>query len=85
MELTLNSAVVHEELSGIRGFTYLVRSTPGALGFTLGEPDLDTPDAMKAAVKAALDANDTHYPPGNGYPYTLEAISRFEAKAHDLH
>ncbi len=85
MELTLNSAVVSEQLSGIRNFAYLVKSTPGALGFTLGEPDLNTPDAMKEAVKAALDANDTHYPPGNGYPYTLEAISAFEARAHDLH
>ena len=43
------------------------------------------PDAIKEAAKAALDANDTHYPPGNGYPYALEAISKFEAEAHGLH
>ena len=65
----------------------------GALGFctgimrslAIGEPDLNTPDVIKEAAKAALDANDTHYPPGNGYPYALEAISKFEAEAHGLH
>ena len=85
MELTLNSAVVNEELSGIRRFGALVQSTPGAKALTIGEPDLNTADVVKMAAKAALDANDTHYPPGNGYPYTLEAVSKFEAEAHDLH
>ena len=84
MKLTLNNAVTQVEISGIRQFSYLVRDTPGACALTLGEPDLDTPAAVKEAAKAALDANDTHYPPGNGYPYLLEAISRFEAQAHGL-
>ena len=69
MDLTLNNAVMGVELSGIRQFTYLVRETPGACALTIGEPDLNTPDVIKEAAKAALDANDTHYPPGNGYPY----------------
>lgn len=85
MELTLNKAVTKVELSGIRRFTYLVRDTPGACALTIGEPDLNTPDPIKEAAKASLDANDTHYPPGNGYPYALEAISAYEAKTHDLH
>ena len=85
MDLTLNKDVMGVELSGIRQFTYMVRDTPGACALTIGEPDLNTPDVIKEAAKAALDANDTHYPPGNGYPYALEAISRFEAEAHDLH
>ena len=85
MELTLNSAVMGVELSGIRRFTYLVRSTPGACALTIGEPDLNTPEVVKEAAKAALDANDTHYPPGNGYDYMLQAVSDFEAKHHGLH
>ena len=85
MELKLNNAVLGEELSGIRRFTFLVRDTPGACALTIGEPDQNTPDVVKEAAKAALDANDTHYPPGNGYPYMLEAISKFEEKAHGLH
>ena len=84
MELTLNKAVTQVELSGIRQFTYLVRDTPGACALTIGEPDLNTPEPIKAAAKAALDDNDTHYPPGNGYPYLLEAVSRYEAEHHGL-
>ena len=77
MDLRLNDAVMNVELSGIRRFTFLVRDTPGACALTIGEPDLNTPDPIKEAAKAALDANDTHYPPGNGFPYLLEAISKF--------
>ena len=85
MDLRLNDAVMNVELSGIRRFTFLVRDTPGACALTIGEPDLNTPDPIKEAAKAALDANDTHYPPGNGFPYLLEAISKFEAEHHGLH
>ena len=84
MDLILNEAVTKVEISGIRQFTYMVRDTPGACALTLGEPDLNTPDAIKEAAKAALDNNETHYPPGNGYPYMLEAISRYEAEHHGL-
>ena len=82
MNLTLNNAVLNMELSGIRRFTFLVRDTPGACALTIGEPDQNTPDNVKEAAKAALDRNDTHYPPGNGYPYMLEALSQFEERAH---
>ena len=71
MDLSLNSAVLGLELSGIRRFTFLVRDTPGACALTIGEPDQNTPDVVKEAAKVALDQNDTHYPPGNGYPYML--------------
>ena len=85
MELTLNKAVMYVQITGIRRFTYLVRETPGACALTIGEPDQNTPDVVKEATKAALDANDTHYPPGNGYAYMLEEISKFEAEKHGLH
>ena len=84
MELTLNSAVLGVEITGIRRFTYLVRDIPGACALTIGEPDQNTPDIIKEAAKTALDNNDTHYPPGNGYAYMLEAISKYEEKAHGL-
>jgi aminotransferase len=51
---------------------------------TIGEPDQNTPDVIKEAAKKALDDNDTHYPPGNGYPYMLKAISEYEERAHGL-
>ena len=85
MKLTLNEAVLDVQITGIRQFTFLVRNTPGAMGLTIGEPDQNTPEVVKEAAKAALDANDTHYPPGNGYAYMLEAISKFEEERHGLH
>ena len=85
MELVLNENVTQVQLSGIRRFTYLVRETPGACALTIGEPDLDTPAAVKEAAKAALDDNDTHYPPGNGYPWMQAAVSKYEAERHGLH
>ena len=85
MKLTLNEAVMDVQITGIRQFTYLVRDTPGACALTIGEPDQNTPDVIKEATKAALDANDTHYPPGNGYAYMLEEISKYEAEHHGLH
>ena len=85
MKLTLNEAVLGVEITGIRQFTYMVRDTPGACALTIGEPDLNTLDVIKEAAKAALDANDTHYPPGNGFPYLLQAVSEYEAREHGLH
>lgn len=85
MELTLNTALSGVETSGIRRFTALARAVPGACTLTIGEPDLDTPAAVRAEAKASLDAGDTHYPPNNGYPYLLEALSRYEERAHGLH
>ena len=85
MELTLNRAALGVETSGIRRFTALTRATPGACSLTIGEPDLDSPGSVREAVKAALDAGDTHYPPGNGYPYLLEALSQYEETSHSLH
>ncbi len=85
MDLVLNEALSNVKISGIRRFTYLVRETPGACALTLGEPDLDTPPHIREAAKAALDAGDTHYPPGNGYPYLLKAVSEYEEREHGLY
>lgn len=84
MEWNMNDAVRDVELSEIREFAFLVEDTPGACALTIGEPDLNTPEHIKDAAKAALDRNDTHYPPGNGYRYLLEEISRYESEHHGL-
>ena len=85
MELTLNSAVVGLQPSGIRQFSALARSTPGAMMLTIGEPDLNTPENVKECVKTALDANDTHYPDNNGKIELRRAIAAFEAERNGLH
>ena len=42
--------------------------------FTAGEPDFPTPDHVKAAGKAAIDANFTRYTAAAGIPELREAI-----------
>ena len=84
MELTFNHAFDHVKRSGIRRFTEVVKSVPGAVQLTIGEPDLDTPEAVRAAAKLALDAGDTHYPPNNGRLELLAAISEFEERRNGL-
>ena len=49
-------------------------------GFGAGEPDFDTPDHIKAAAIAALDAGFTKYTPSSGTPELRQAISeKFKA------
>ncbi|TCN25254.1 aspartate transaminase [Sinorhizobium americanum] len=41
---------------------------------TVGEPDFDTPDNVKAAAHAAIDRGETKYTPVNGTPALRKAI-----------
>ena len=44
------------------------------IDLTVGEPDFDTPDAVKAVGIAAIEAGDTKYTPVNGTPALRKAI-----------
>ena len=44
------------------------------ISLSIGEPDFNTPEAVKEAAKKAIDDNFTHYPPVPGYPDLREAI-----------
>lgn len=44
------------------------------ISLSLGEPDFDTPNAIKAAGIEAIENNFTHYPPVPGYADVREAI-----------
>ena len=45
------------------------------LSFSAGEPDFDTPDAIKDAAKDALDAGKTKYTAVPGVPELLQAVA----------
>jgi aspartate aminotransferase len=45
------------------------------ISLSLGEPDFNTPDYIKAAAKKAIDDNYSKYPPVPGYNDLREAIS----------
>ena len=44
------------------------------ISLSLGEPDFDTPDAIKAAGIRAIEENHTHYPPVPGFADVRAAI-----------
>jgi aspartate aminotransferase len=44
------------------------------IGLGAGEPDFDTPDHIKEAGKAAIDAGKTKYTPTNGIPELRKAV-----------
>ena len=44
------------------------------IDLSLGEPDFDTPDHIKNALKKAVDENYSHYTPVAGYPDLKEAV-----------
>lgn len=44
------------------------------IDLSLGEPDFDTPDHIKEALKKAVDDNYSHYTPVAGYPDLREAV-----------
>jgi len=44
------------------------------IDLSLGEPDFDTPDHIKDALKKAVDDNFSHYTPVAGYPDLREAV-----------
>ena len=52
------------------------------LNFSVGEPDFDTPDHVRAAGKAAIDAGFTRYTAVPGIPELREAIAKRFADDH---
>ena len=76
--IPLNSNLDSLQRSGIRRFTNLAKTVPDCVLLTIGEPDFDTPEPIKAATVAALAANQTHYAPNQGIEPLRKAIAAYE-------
>ena len=76
--IPLNQNLTPLKRSAIRVYTNLARETPDCAMLTIGEPDFDTPEVIKAAAMAALNANQTHYAPNQGTPALRKAVADFE-------
>ena len=59
--IPLNQNLNSLQRSAIRVYSNLARETEDCAMLTIGEPDFDTPEAIKAAAIAALNAGQTHY------------------------
>ena len=78
--IPLNQNLSHLQRSAIRVFSNLARETPDCAMLTIGEPDFDTPEAIKAAAIAALNANQTHYAPNQGTAALRAAVAEYETR-----
>lgn len=76
--IPLNDNLFPLKRSQIRVFTNLARETPDCVMLTIGEPDFDTPEAIKTAAITALEHNQTHYAPNQGTAALRQAIADFE-------
>lgn len=72
------------EVSMIRQFDQSISDVPGILKLTLGEPDFTTPEHVKEAAKAAIDANQSHYTGMAGLLELRQAASEFVAEKYNV-
>ena len=77
--IPLNQNLYQLKRSPIRVYSDLAKQTPGCISLTIGEPDFDTPEAIKTAAVAALTENRTHYAPNQGAMELRQAIAELEA------
>lgn len=76
--IPLNSNLSALKRSQIRVFTNLARQTPDCAMLTIGEPDFDTPEAIKLAAVDALNRGQTHYAANQGTAELRQAIAEYE-------
>ena len=76
--IPLNQNLSTLKRSAIRVYSNLARETEDCAMLTIGEPDFDTPEAIKLAAMAALRDNQTHYAPNQGALSLRKAIADFE-------
>ena len=86
MDLTkkFNKNLDKIEVSLIRQFDQSISTIPGVLRLTLGEPDFPTPDHIKEAAKAAIDANQSHYTGMSGLLELRQSAADFVKEKYHL-
>lgn len=86
MDLTkrFNKNLDKIEVSLIRQFDQSISDVPGIMKLTLGEPNFATPDHVKEAAKAAIDANQSHYTGMSGLLELRKAAAEFVHEKYHL-
>ncbi|AVK64627.1 aromatic amino acid aminotransferase [Lactobacillus sp. CBA3606] len=71
--------------SDILAFNAEIANIPGIIRLTLGEPDFNTPEHVKAAAIKSIEDNESHYAPSNGTLALRTAAANFLAAKYDVH
>ncbi|HEY2909189.1 MAG TPA: aminotransferase class I/II-fold pyridoxal phosphate-dependent enzyme, partial [Gemmataceae bacterium] len=74
----------HIEMSGIRKVFDLAKTLADPVNLSIGQPDFDVPEPIKAAAKAAIDAGQNGYTVTQGIPALREKLLA-DAKARFPH
>lgn len=64
----------HMEVSGIRKVFELAKSLKDPVNLSIGQPDFDVPEPVKAAAKAAIDRGENAYTVTQGIPQLRSKI-----------
>ena len=74
-DLPVSELIQNYPASGIRKMFNIAAQYDDLVNLTLGEPNFDTPNYIKAAAKKAIDEGQTHYTVNVGIPALREAIA----------
>jgi aminotransferase len=78
MELdNINPSVLHVKTSAMRKFDHDISVDPDIIKLTLGEPNFDVPEHIKAAAVKAITTNCSHYPYYWGFEELRQAASTY--------
>ena len=81
-DLPVSELIQNYPASGIRKMFNIAAQYDDLVNLTLGEPNFDTPNYIKAAAKKAIDEGQTHYTVNVGIPALREAIAERYQKTH---
>lgn len=84
MSLSYNKVIEKIAVSDIRQFDSEVSQIPGIVKLTLGEPDFNTPDHIKKAAIAAINADASHYTSNAGIPELRKAVAQYYHEKFNL-
>ncbi|MHA8137701.1 aminotransferase class I/II-fold pyridoxal phosphate-dependent enzyme [Lactobacillaceae bacterium Scapto_B20] len=81
----ISDSIVSIQPEGISTFNQQIKDIPNLIPLTVGEPDLDTPEHVKAAAIKAIQDNDSHYTTPAGGLAVRKAAADFVADKYDIH
>src|SRR5215831_3997279 len=89
MEQTIKREVLAERVrvvkpSGIRKFFDIVAAMPDVISLGVGEPDFVTPEHIRRAGIAAVEAGETHYTSNYGTFELRRAIAQHLQRRYDI-
>lgn len=85
LDISTNQRLNGIKPSSILAFNEQISSIPDIIKLTVGEPDFNTPEHVKAAGIRSIENNESHYTSSSGRLDLRKAMADFLAKKYDVH